>query len=75
LPLARHWPDAQTKRKKQRLARSIQGVLTSKLASYATLRRPEDVDRYEEGLRLHGDLNAAIWRNRDDNVFDSALLA
>jgi TolB-like protein len=30
------------------------GFLTSKLANYATLRRPEDVDRYEEGLRLAG---------------------
>jgi TolB-like protein len=30
------------------------GFLISNLADYATLRRPEDVDRYEEGLRLAG---------------------
>ena len=30
------------------------GFLTAKLANYVTLRRPEDVDRYEEGLRLAG---------------------
>jgi predicted Zn-dependent protease len=30
------------------------GFVISNLADYATLRRPEDVDRYEEGLRLAG---------------------
>ena len=50
--LAGRWDEAQ-----KAMARAVKldaGFRASNLANYATLRRPEDVARYEQGLRLAG---------------------